>query len=77
MTGRMITKGSDGGRLRHAREVAGLTQEALAVRAGIGAATVRRAERGEVAPLRMTRRALAEALHVPVAQIWPYDDELA
>lgn len=73
----MITAGSDGGRLRHARQDAGLTQEALAARAGIGTATVRRAERGEVVPLRMTRRALADALRVPVVQIWPFDDEAA
>jgi len=51
-----------GPELRAARLDAGLTIEQLAVRAGIGGATVERIEHGKVSPHRSTLLALAIAL---------------
>lgn len=48
--------------LQAARSQRGLSQEALAYRAGICVATLRRVERGLVTPTRGTRRLLAIAL---------------
>ena len=51
-----------GGRIRELREAAGLTQEALAVRAGVGRVTLVRVERGEQSPRFETLVAVARAL---------------
>jgi transcriptional regulator with XRE-family HTH domain len=51
-----------GEQLRELRERAGLSQEILAVKAGVTSATVRNIERGRVTPLRITRLALLKAL---------------
>lgn len=67
-------------RLRAARLAAGYSQEALAGRAGIGRATVERIETGRSPRPRIaTRRVLADALGVKVADLWPepYDRQLA
>lgn len=66
MTPRMMDVCPDvcpvGPELRAARLNAGLTIEQLAVRAGIGGATVERIEHGKVTPHRSTLLALAIAL---------------
>jgi DNA-binding XRE family transcriptional regulator len=51
-----------GERVRHLRETAGLTQEALAQSAGIGRVTLVRIERGEQSPRYDTLIALSRAL---------------
>ena len=48
--------------LRQQRLAAGLTQEALAERAGLGRRSIQHLERGEVRPQRVTAHRLAEAL---------------
>lgn len=55
--------------LRDLREEKGLTQRALAERAGVNVATVVRAEQGQTAPFGRTLHALARALEVPVAAL--------
>ncbi len=60
-----------GSALREARLAAGMTIEQLAVRAGIGGATVERIEHGRVAPHRATLFALAHALPGPVNEKRP------
>lgn len=58
-------EGSFGARLRRLREVAGLTQEELASRAGLSADAVSALERGQRKhPYPHTVRALADALHL-------------
>jgi non-specific serine/threonine protein kinase len=57
-----------GAALRRRRLAAGLTQEALAERAGLGARTVQALEQGENRPRRETLRRLAGALAPPEAQ---------
>src|SRR5262245_22121319 len=54
--------------LRHYREVAGLSQEALAERAGMSARAIRYLERGSTHPYPDTLRRLAEALVLTPAQ---------
>jgi non-specific serine/threonine protein kinase len=51
--------------LKEQRRAAGLTQEALAERAGLGVRSIQGLERGENRPLRDTRRRLADALALP------------
>jgi transcriptional regulator with XRE-family HTH domain len=65
--------------LRDLREGAGMSRHALAIRSGVGTSTIARIEYGEVTPRLVTRRALAQALGVPVAQLWPepYDAQAA
>lgn len=65
--------------LREAREAAGLSRHALAARAGVGTSTIERVERLAVRPRLVTRRALAAALGVTVADLWPepYDRALS
>lgn len=58
-----------GNRIRQAREEAGLTQEALAARAGIGRATLVRIEKGEQSPRYRTLVSLAEALGYPLHKL--------
>lgn len=56
--------------LREARYNEGLSQEMLALRAGIGRDTVRRAEAGlDVTP--RVQRAIAKALGMDRAELWP------
>ena len=58
---------SFGAALRGHRRAAGLTQEALAERAGVGVRTLQGLERGEAHPLRATTRRLTTALALPAA----------
>jgi len=57
-----------GGLLREARLAAGLTQAALAVRAGVSVRGLQDLERGLARPQRETRRRLAAALALPAEQ---------
>jgi len=63
--------------LRAARSQRGLTQEALAYRAGLSLATIARAESGRATPTRGTCRLLAIALGVPVEHLFPNESEAA
>ena len=56
-----------GDRLRYARRRVGRSQADLAAESGVGVATIRRAELGQVAPRPSTVRRLAAALGVRVA----------
>ena len=56
-----------GDRLRQARAARGWTQDRLAAEAGVGIATVRRAENGYFEPRQDTARRLAAALGVRLA----------
>ena len=58
-----------GARIRDLRVAAGLTQEALAVAAGIGRVTLVRVERGEQSPRFETLGAVAKALGVGVEEL--------
>ena len=58
-----------GKRIRHFRESAGLTQEALARAAGIGRVTLVRLEKGEQTPRFKTLTAVARALGRPVPEL--------
>ncbi len=58
-----------GSRLRELREAAGLTQERLAERSGIGRVTLVRIEQGEQSPRFKTLTALSGALGLPVDDI--------
>ena len=58
-----------GQRIRHHRKAAGLTQDALALTAGVGRATVIRLEKGERIPRFKTLTALATALHQDVQEL--------
>ncbi len=62
VTPRMIPTAPVGSGLREARCAAGLSIDQLAVRAGIGSATVERIEHGRVTPRRATLVVLALAL---------------
>ena len=61
--------------LRHAREKARMTQIDLAVRSGIQPGLVCRYEKG-VRPNQTNARKLAEALNMPVCDVFPDFDEL-
>jgi DNA-binding XRE family transcriptional regulator len=58
-----------GERIRHFRESAGLTQEALARTADIGRVTLVRLEKGEQTPRFKTLDAIAKALGVRVPEL--------
>ena len=58
-----------GERIRHYRESAGLTQEALAHKANIGRVTLVRLERGEQTPRFKTLEAISEALGIRVPEL--------
>ena len=58
-----------GGRIRHLRETAGLTQETLALRAGIGRITILRLENGGQTPRFKTLSAIARALGRSVQEL--------
>ena len=62
------TDASFGGLLRRYRREAGLTQEALAERAGVSVRNIQNLERGENRPLRDTARRLADALALPAEE---------
>ena len=57
--------------LRAIRRALGVRPEDLAARAEIGIATLYSAERGDHSPTRTTRRAISNALGVPVETLWP------
>src|SRR5262249_27888484 len=61
-------RGAFGVLLRRHRLAAGLTQEALAERAGLGVRTIQGLEEGESRPRRATLRRLAAALALPEEQ---------
>ena len=58
-----------GERIRHYRESAGLTQEALAQAADIGRVTLVRLERGEQTPRFKTLEAISEALGIRIPEL--------
>ena len=58
-----------GERIRHYRESAGLTQEALARAADIGRVTLVRLEKGEQTPRFKTLEAISKALGIPVPEL--------
>jgi transcriptional regulator with XRE-family HTH domain len=58
------TRAAFGELLRHYRAVAGLTQEALAERAGLSVYGIQKLERGVTRPYRDTARRLAVALEL-------------
>ena len=58
-----------GKRIRHYRESAGLTQEALARAADIGRVTLVRLEKGEQTPRFKTLDAISKALGIPVPEL--------
>jgi transcriptional regulator with XRE-family HTH domain len=60
-----------GQRVRRARLSAGLTQADLARRADVARRTVAYIEAGQVDPLPRVRGAIATALEVDVASLWP------
>lgn len=64
-----------GARLRFVRKKWGLTQEELADKAGVGVATVRRAENGYFEPRMETARKIADALHVRVEWLLTGDSD--
>lgn len=64
-----------GSRLRFVRKKWNLTQEQLAGRAGVGVATVRRAENGYFEPRLESSRRLADALHVRVEWLLTGDSD--
>jgi transcriptional regulator with XRE-family HTH domain len=64
-----------GTQVKKARERALLTQEELAERAGIGAATLNRIERDRVEPHFRTIRKIAKALGVDPKDLIPGDDD--
>lgn len=70
-----------GSRLRFARQRWELTQDQLAVKAGVGVATIRRSENGYFDPRLSTAQKLADALQVRVewlltgdadVMVWPH-----
>ena len=58
-----------GERIRHYRESAGLTQEALARAADIGRVTLVRLEKGEQTPRFKTLEAISKAVGIPVPEL--------
>lgn len=73
-----MTKEDDGigSRLRFVRKKWTLTQPQLADRAGVGVATVRRAENGYFEPRMETARKIADALHVRVEWLLTGDSDV-
>ena len=71
MTPQMMPVAPVGSALREARLAAGMTIEQLAVRAGVGGATVERIEHDRVTPHQATLFALAQALPGPVNEKRP------
>jgi transcriptional regulator with XRE-family HTH domain len=59
--------------LRRAREKAGLSQRALAVKGGISAQAVSQFETGENSPKLSTAQRLAKALGLEVGQLFPME----
>jgi transcriptional regulator with XRE-family HTH domain len=66
-----------GARLRRVREAAGISQQALADRAGSTAATISRFENGDLMPTVTTVATLARALGVPLAQMFDFESASA
>src|SRR5437764_6552481 len=57
--------------LRRAREQLGLRLEDVASSAGVSIRAVFDAERGRHEPHRLTKKAIAEALGMPLRDLWP------
>jgi DNA-binding XRE family transcriptional regulator len=60
--------------MRVYRVAAGLDQRQLAALAEVSLGTVRNAESGRCSPRRLTARALAAALGVPVSELFPNEE---
>lgn len=58
-------------KIREIRELAGLTQVALACRAQIASTNLSAMERGRLVPWPKARKGLAKALKVPEAELFP------
>ena len=65
----LVGRQAIGARIRELRRSAGLTQEALALAAGIGRVTLVRIENGEQSPRYETLASLAQALGRPMAEL--------
>lgn len=59
-----------GQRVRELRKERGMSQSELAKKAGVALMTISRLERGEHAPNTKTLGQVAEALEVPVWELW-------
>lgn len=57
--------------LREARQAAGLSMSELAQKSGVGWGTVQAIEQGRTPGNLITRHHLADALGIPVRNIWP------
>jgi len=66
-----------GARLARIRNDAGLTQTALAAKAGTTKSVVHNIEKARSAPPDHLRTALASALGITTAELFPYPDALA
>lgn len=66
-----------GGRLRYARLKWGLSQGQLAEKAGVGIATIQRAEQDTFDPRLSTAQRLADALSIRVGWLLTNEDEIA
>ena len=64
---------SFGAMLRHGRVAAGLTQEVLAERSGLGLRTIQGLERGETQPRRETLRRLTKALQLTAEEAGAFE----
>jgi len=60
-----------GGRIKQARESAGLTQTELSTRAGLPQSHISRLENGQHSPSFATLEKIAKALNIPVSQLDP------
>jgi putative transcriptional regulator len=60
--------------LRELRDAAGLTQIALAVKAGCSASTISAVEKYGYPPSMSMRQRIARALHVKLEDVWPRDE---
>ncbi|MGA2060653.1 MAG: helix-turn-helix transcriptional regulator [Thermoguttaceae bacterium] len=72
-TGQGLKKWIDyiGGRIKQAREFAGLTQTELSTRAGLPQSHISRLENGQHSPSFATLEKIAKALNIPISQLDP------
>ena len=66
-----------GQRLRQHRQRVGLTQEELAELVGVNQTTISQAEIGNRRPEMETQAAIAQALGVPISELFPRSEEEA
>ncbi len=64
-----------GKRIREIREEAELTQAELATRADLNRRSIMNIEAGQKGVFAHTLQRIADALRVPIAAIWPGDDD--